>query len=305
MSLERDAAIAYARLAWPIFPLHKIVGRRCDCRAGQDCKSIGKHPIPTRWQNTIASVPAAESQWRDGLGSRGIGLVCGPRADVFGVDIDRRHGGLETVREWARQGMRFGETVADRTGDGWHLIFRWPTELAVEIRAQHLGPGVQCRGAGHFLVLPPSRHRSGCRYAWHRPPEDHEPAPAREWLLELVVANSRSARGPVASDDEQPLVPIGERYDALVRFLGLLRSTGLGEAALVACVDLFLDHAVEIDEARVPLDRAHAYRTARKIARYPPHPNRGPTDFASFREPAPDGFHLADYRSEEGPSNGR
>jgi hypothetical protein len=84
----------------------------------------------------------------------------------------------------------------------------------------------------------------------------------------------RPARAAYAADDER-LVPVGRRRDALKRFLGLLRSMGFGERQLVAFVDPFLDTCVELDEARVPLDREHARRTAEDIARrYPPGFNR-------------------------------
>ena len=271
--VERRAALAYARLELPIFPLHPIVGNRCGC-GDPRCKAIGKHPIGKGWQNTIASVAAAEASWQPRLGARGIGLVCGPRAGVFGLDADRRHGAEATLADWRRQGRR-SETVTDETGDGWHFLYRWPDELEVEIRAQDLGGGLQCRGADHFLVLAPSMHRSGKRYRWVRSPDEHEIADAPDWLLELIVASSKR-KTPIVPEGEQLLVPIGHRHDMLVRFLGLLRSMGFGEQALVGFARVFLDTSVEIDEQRCPLDRAQAEADARDIARrYPPHRTNG------------------------------
>lgn len=91
-------------------------------------------------------------------------------------------------------------------------------------------------------------------------------------LLDAPTYRSTS----IVREGDCPLVPIGERHNALVGFLGLLRSMGFGEEALVAFVDPFLDHAVEIDEARCPLDREHARATARDIARrYSAHRTNG------------------------------
>jgi len=264
MSAEREAAIAYARLGLPIFPLHPIIDDRCGCHDSK-CKAIGKHPIPTGWQNSIVSVPAAESCWRSGLGARGIGLVCGPKAGIFGVDADRRHGADATLQDWKRRGRRI-ETVTDASGDGWHFLYRWPKSFEVEIRAQDLGGGLQVRGAAHFLVLAPSLHHSGKRYQWIRSPFDQEVAEAPSWLLELIAAKSH--RTPIVADGEQQLVKIGERYHALVRFLGLLRSMGFGEKALVGFTDVFLDTSVEVDDdPDHKIDRDHAHAAARDIAR--------------------------------------
>jgi Bifunctional DNA primase/polymerase, N-terminal len=266
--VERDAAIAYAVRGWPVFPLYPIESGRCRCRDPK-CKAVGKHPITQGWPNAVPSVSAAEASWQPRLGARGIGLVCGPTSGMFGIDVDRRHGGEQTVRDWKRRGMKLAQTATDQTGDGWHLLYRWPEQSGIEIRAQHVGAGLQCRGVAHFLVLAPSMHRSGRRYRWLRSPDEIAPAP--DWLLELIVESSRTRAPIVPADGEQPLVPIEHRHDALVRWLGIQRSMGFGEEALVRLTDVFLDTSVEIDEARCPLDRDHAHNTARDIARrYPP-----------------------------------
>jgi putative DNA primase/helicase len=270
VSAERDAAVAYAARGWPVFPLHPIEDGRCGCRDPK-CKAVGKHPITRGWPNAVASVSAAEGSWGPKFGPRGIGLVCGPRSGVFGLDADRRHGAEATLANWKHQGRRL-ETVIDETGDGWHALLRWPDGFEPEIRAQDLGGGVSCRGAGHFLVLAPTVHWSGQRYRWIRSPDDHEVAPAPDWLLELIAASSKRKRLIESTGDgEQLRVPVGHRHHALVRWLGRERSMGFGEAALIALTDVFLDHAVEIDEARCPLDREHAHDQARDIAkRYKP-----------------------------------
>lgn len=273
MTPEAEAAVRYAERGWAVFPLHPIVGGRCGCRKSE-CADAGKHPIEGAWQRSIPSVAAARAAWRPALGARGIGLLCGPVSRVFGVDADRRHGAEATLRALKARGQRF-QTVTDVTGDGWHFLYRWPEDFEVEIRSQDLGGGLQCRGAGHFLVMAPSRHQSGRRYGWLSSPFEHEIAPAPDWLLELIAERSKKQARIVPAEGEQPIVPIGQRWHALIAFLGLLRSCGLGDAALVAFVDLFLDHCVEIDEQRCPLDRERARAAARDIARrYPPNQNR-------------------------------
>jgi putative DNA primase/helicase len=260
--------VRYAEIGWPIFPIWPIVNGRCTCR-NPKCDNAGKHPITSGWPRTLPmTADAARLQWAPRLGERGFGLNCGPVAGVFGIDADRRHGAEATLTEWKRQGRR-SDTVIDATGDGWHFIYRWPEGFEPEIRAQDLGGGIQCRGAGHYLVLAPSMHRSGRRYEWVRSPFEHEIAVAPDWLLELIAgATKKDMRIANGGPGEQFLVPIGHRHDALVSWLGIQRSMGFGEAALVALADVFLDHAVQIDEARCPLDREQARDDARYIARH-------------------------------------
>jgi hypothetical protein len=130
------------------------------------------------------------------------------------------------------------------------------------------------RGRGGYVLLPPSPHENGT-YEWRTAPDETPLAPAPAWLLELLAVKRASAIVP-ESEGERPLIPIGQRHSALVRFLGLLRSMGFGETALVAFCGDFLDHCVEVDEARCPLDRTHAEATARDVARrYSPHRTNG------------------------------
>lgn len=197
-----------------------------------------------------------------------------PRAGLWGLDVDPRHGGERTLRQLQNRHGPLPRTLTSRTGSGgWHLIFTWPQEGDDVPTRSALAPGVDVRGAGGYLVLPPSPHVSGQSYAWVVGPGEQDPAQAPEWLLKLVRQNGRRIAHPGA-DGDLALVPAGRRHDALVSFCGLLRSTGLGEEAIVECGHAFLRHQVQHDPAQ-PLDLEHAERTMRSIARrYPPHHNR-------------------------------
>ena len=271
MSLERYAR-AYRARGWRVLAI----------------KPDSKEPL-TRHGVKDATTDVREiRRWFERWPDANLAIACGaPGPHVLDVD---------DLVEFARSGM--GErlvgvpTVA--SGRGRHFYF-----AGIHAGTIKTGYG-SLLGRGSYALAPPSIHPSGREYAWLEAPRGALPP-----ILEQLLRAGRR-RHPRASDDAQLLIPIGRRYDKLVQFLGLLRSSGFGEAALVAFTDAFLDHAVEIDDARCPIDREHAYATARRFARlYPPHPNRGPTDFAAFRASDPDGFHLADHRSEEGPNNGR
>ncbi len=269
----RHAAMNYAGIGWPVFPLRPIVGDHCAC-GGTAC--AGKHPASKGWQRTIASVQAAESLWADRHGARGIGLLCGPQAGVFGVDVDSRHGGAQTMRELKERHGPLPPTIISRTGGGgWHLIFAWPVGGEQIPSRANVAAGVDIRGTGGFLVLPPSPHASGQGYAWITRPGDLEPAQAPDWLLELV-RHERRGTAQTGAGGERALVPVGRRHDELVSFCGSVRSAGVREQTLVECGHAFLRHEVQHDPAK-PLDLEHAERTMRGVAhRYPPQPNRKP-----------------------------
>ena len=119
-----------------------------------------------------------------------VGIATGPASDVFVLDIDPAKGGLETLRALRAQHGRLPLTPLVRTGsDGWHLYFDFPEGQEVTNSAGKLGPGLDVRGVGGYVVAPPSLHPNGKRYAWHpgRAPSDGVvPPPAPCWLLELV-----------------------------------------------------------------------------------------------------------------------
>ena len=259
------AAVAYANLALATFPLHPVLSDgRCGC-GDRHCDNAGKHPATSGWQRSIASVRAAEHIWRPG-GQRGIGLACGPRSGCFVVDVDPRHGGKDTLNELLlRHGPMTGTWMSETGSGGWHLFFRWPDDAQIRNSAGKIGPGIDVRGDGGFVVLPPSPHASGSRYRWLSPPDAVDLAVAPGWLLKLAQDASRScdrgrARAPA------PMVPPGQRHDALVSLLGLLRRweacEEVGHAAAVA----FVEHQCLPDPER-PISMAHVHAQVRDVWR--------------------------------------
>ena len=242
MTTIREAALGYARNRHRVLP------------------DIGKRPPFDEWQNRASSSPEQIEQWWREWPDANVGLLCGDRYVV--LDIDPRHNGDAALTKLTAKHGPLPQTATVATGGGgWHHYF-----AAEGVASRVLARGLELRAIGEQVVAPPSIHPdSGREYVWlARSPLAPRPA----WL-----PGAAATKGPIL---EQPKVPIGRRHEALVRFLGLVRSMGFGEAALVAFVDPFLDNCVEIDEARCPLDRARAKADARQIAkRYRPHRTNG------------------------------
>lgn len=74
---------------------------------------------------------------------------------------------------------------ASTTGRGSHLWFALPGSETVPCTAGRLAPGVDIRGAGGYVVAPPSIHPNGTKYRWLRPIAGELP-PIPDWLLHLI-----------------------------------------------------------------------------------------------------------------------
>lgn len=97
-----------------------------------------------------------------------IGLNCGKSGFVV-VDLDKRaaHDGLV---EWdtllAERHLTVNTSTSLTGGGGRHLLFRAPEGVKIANSAGRLAPGIDVRGEGGYVVLPPSIHPSGKPYTW-------------------------------------------------------------------------------------------------------------------------------------------
>ena len=93
--------------------------------------------------------------------------------------------------------------------------------------AGQLGPGLDVRGEGGYIVTPASTHVSGRRYEWDaaRTPDDTPLAPVPAWLLDALTATPSGNGAQPRLDTAAVLAGIaeGQRDDALFRFASKLR----------------------------------------------------------------------------------
>lgn len=166
-----DHALAYAALGIPVMPLFEPgPAGSCSC-ARTGCAYPGKHPRNRHGLNAASTDPAVIHSWWTTWPDANIGGRTGVVFDV--CDIDSADG-IAAVRPLLGASHRKMPLI--RTGSaGWHLIFA-PTGHGNRVKFL---PGVDWRGAGGYVVLPPSRHASGHRYQFVREPTDSLPqAPA-------------------------------------------------------------------------------------------------------------------------------
>lgn len=227
-----DQAIGYCKRGWSIIPIHEVIKGICTCNS-KDCRDPGKHPR-VKWKEYQDRVPTEEEicKWWKKWPDSNIGLITGKVSGVIALDIDKKGGGEDTIQE---MGLVILDTLTSKTGGGgWHYIFSHPQfdcrNFAGQ-RGETVLSGIDFRGDGGFIVLPPSMHQSGNRYSWVR--ESAEIAGAPDWLLKLIREQATGSGGASAADEvRSPLegFPEGRRDIELYRYACQLRREGRPKA---------------------------------------------------------------------------
>lgn len=197
------AALEYARLGRPVFPCHTPAHNGCSCHSA-DCSSPGKHPrTPNGLRDASTDAKVVEAWWRRWPDAN-LGVVTGRQSGLVVVDVDPDHGGIDSMRRLVAEHAPLPSGPRVRTGSGgWHVLFAWPGR-EVRNSAGRVGPGVDIRGDGGYVIAPPSVHAAGDRYVWTR---GGDPPQLPEWLHRLVEPpriDRPAAREPI---------PISEALD--------------------------------------------------------------------------------------------
>jgi len=206
-------ALAYAEAGWPIFPLRpgtklpafpNHTAATCD---HSDRRCTDGH---TGWEPRATLDPTRiEPAWRHR--PYGIAIACGP-AGLLVVDLDpsknNQPSGEQTLTALK---LEHGQTLSatwtvGTPSGGRHLYYRQPVgPKPLGNTAGRLGPGIDTRGAGGYVVAPPTitRGESGGRY-WLV--DDHEPVDLPVWFAELLATPPRPQRAtPIRRGDPEQL----------------------------------------------------------------------------------------------------
>ena len=252
----------------PVLPLTYPVDGKCSC-GNADCSSPGKHPIqnlaPHGVQNATTD-PDVIGQWFDKYPDANIGVATGAASGIFAVDVDVKSGGLETWADW-QDINRTVNTLTSLTGSGGNHYWFKTDGQEFKNSASKVGPGIDIRGEGGYIVAPPSMHISGNAYEFEVLPMSGTIASAPAWLLaKLRDVGKPSIDGiPTPSTVE---VKEGQRNDHLARLGGAARQKGASEAGVSA---LLLAENGNLDS---PLPEGEVAKVAQSISSY--EPSAGP-----------------------------
>ena len=167
LSSMGEAALVYAAQGWAVFPL----------------KPREKRPLTEHGVHDATTNPEVIRAWWTRWPDANIGLACGASGLVvldFDTDKDDFQGGelLERLRR------EHPTTTARTGGGGMHLLFRQPEGVELGNSRGRLPRGVDVRGHGGYIVLPPSLHPNGEGYRWE--PETPPPASLPGFVLEML-----------------------------------------------------------------------------------------------------------------------
>ncbi|WP_331448022.1 bifunctional DNA primase/polymerase [Streptomyces xanthochromogenes] len=184
-----DSALYAIERGHAVFPLsiNKTPAIRSPHTKGHHCKAqCGK---PGHGVHDATTNPAYARQLFD-LAPRatGYGIACQGR--FVGLDIDRKNGvdGCAALNQLATQhsfSIPQTTTICTPSG-GFHLWLSIPAGYVVPNSAGRLGPGIDVRGTGGYLVGPGSTGQAG-EYALHPKLGEVAVQPVPEQLLKLML----------------------------------------------------------------------------------------------------------------------
>ena len=209
------------KLHWPIFP----------------CKPRGKAPATPHGCKDATADPAQIATWWDGTYLYNVGFAAGNGIVVLDVDVNHAAGkyGDETLASMERQYGSLPETWTCLTGGGGiHYYFRCD-DPALTV-GTGFAPGLDYRGNGGYVIVPPSVHKNGREYEWDaaHTPHNTELAPLPDWLHTLMLNGRETGSTPRREVPEK--VAEGSRNDFLFRLAASLRSKGLTVEEITAAV---------------------------------------------------------------------
>ena len=277
-----EAALSYAARGWRVFPVHGA-GKDGGCDCGkQDCTAPAKHPLTRNGLNDASTDEKQIRQWWMRWPRANVAIATG---DAFLViDADLKKDGPDTLKRLAAKLGPIGGTIAANTGGGgYHLLYK-QLDPPVTNSSGALGPGVDTRGVGGYIVAPPSRHAAGTAYVW-RPGFDPDNAQLAELTLpwaDFIQKRLKEKHAATAATGDAGKVAEGGRNDWLTQQAGAMQRRAMSAAAMIAA--LREENAARCDP---PLPDEELRKIVGSVRRYEPGapPSVNGAAPAAFPEP--------------------
>lgn len=166
------AAHAHAQDSRPIFP----------------CDPSTKKPLTTNgFKDATCDPTMIEHWWHHQFPGAMIGMPTGTASGLWAVDLDidpdKGLDGIAAFAEIERQHGKCPVTLAAITPrGGCHLFWTWQDGIGNS--TSKIGPGIDVRGEGGYVILPPSIRADGRCYQWKN---GSAPGAAPAWLANATL----------------------------------------------------------------------------------------------------------------------
>lgn len=245
-----------------------------------------KTPLLPRWPEVASADPDQLEAWERLYPRCNWGVVTGSGLVVIDVDGGE---GRASVAELERQGYALPPTlcvVTGRADGGGHRYYQAPA--GVEVRndqSGRIGPHIDVRGEGGYVVSPPSVHPSGARYRYVDAAAPVAELPA--WVVDRL--STAKPASPTPAQTGAQIVAKGHRTNLLVSLAGTMLRRGMSGAAITAALT-----AENAARCSPPLHEAKIRSIAADIVRRYPSPSPASTTPGSI---GPDVVRLSDVQA--------
>jgi hypothetical protein len=223
-----------------------------------------KLPLVKGWPNLATADKAKISEWLRQYGQCNWGLATGSASGILVLDADSD----EALNELEKLGSP--QTFTVKTARGQHFYFQYPSDSTIHNSASKLAKGLDVRGEGGYVLMPPSVHPSGVRYQIL---DNRLPVPPPQWLLKKLTGPPASS-SKVQVEGNPTLVEqkIGEgsRNATLASLAGTMQRRGMTQGAIEAAL-------IKENEQRCnpPLPPDEVLAIVNSISRYEPADEKG------------------------------
>lgn len=198
------SALTVAGRGWPVIPLHPG-SKRPAGHAERVCPGTGRcaggHRTPE--ERATTDLALIEAAWAHR--PYNVGIATGP-AGLLVIDLDPAKadepkgapdGATSLQALCERAGQALPDTYRVRTARGEHLYFTAPAGVRLKCSVDRLGPHIDTRAWGGYVVAPGSTTPDGTYEVAHDAPVAELPG----WLTALLTEPDRPAPAPVRVRD--------------------------------------------------------------------------------------------------------
>ena len=180
---ELDAALDYARKGIPIFPANPLDKKPLTANGFKDATT------------DEAQIRAWWLKWPNAMLAAPTGSISGFWVVDLDIDPVKKRDGVATFAQLIAKHGKIPKTMVSITPRGrQHIVFTWDMAwdahngdpyASVRNSTDRVGPGIDVRGEGGYVCLPPSRNANGGVYRFD-PDGAEQTVLAPDWLVKLA-----------------------------------------------------------------------------------------------------------------------